>query len=501
MRTLPLLVLLACQPVALDEGVEPRDLAERLELGALMGHLEELQAIADAHGGNRAVGTSGYAASADYAVSVLEGAGYAVQRLPFEVSTWQQYDVTVVEVPGGQGFESGTDIAAMTYSPGGDVTASLAAIDLVLPPTPDPSSTSGCEAADFAGFTAGDIALIQRGGCFFQDKVANAEAAGASAVLIFNEGQSDRRDLEGWQLDPDVVVAIPVASASFATGDALAQALGTDPVSLRIAVDAARIELTSESLVAETGGDPDHVVVVGGHMDSVPEGPGINDNGTGVALILEMAVQMAAMEDPEHTVRFALWGAEEVGLVGSSDYVYSLEDAELERIVAKLNFDMIGSPNGARFIYDGDGDAHGQPGPEGSGTIEALFESWFDDRDLPSLPTVFDGRSDYFGFIDLGIPAGGLFSGAEGLKDEDEAATFGGQAGEARDACYHRACDSLANIDAELFFELSQASAYVTDRLASGEIALTPPANARGRQDRIPSAEVGGCGHDAAPRR
>lgn len=496
MRLLPLAVLLACNPSTTIEDA-PLELQERITIDNLMVHLEALQAIADANDGNRAVGTPGFTASADYAEQVFSGAGYAVQRQPFEFNQWVQYASTVVEVPGGTVFEAGVDIAAMSFSGAGDVTADVTAVDLVLPPTSTPSSTSGCEASDFTGFPEGNIALIQRGTCRFQEKIDLAMEAGASAALIFNEGQTERRDLEGWQLDSEATVTIPVASASFPTGDALAAALQDGAVPLRIAVDGETIAGIGENVLVDTPGDVSRTLVVGGHLDSVLAGPGINDNGTGVALVLELARQVAALEEtPERSIRFALWGGEELGLLGSNAYVENLDEVEIGQIVAKLNFDMIGSPNGSRMIYDGDGDDFGLPGPDGSGEIELVFEDWFTGEGLASVTTIFSGRSDYLAFIRNGIPAGGLFTGAEGLKEAEEAAVFGGEAGIARDACYHRDCDTIDNIDPVLYLELARAAAFTTWELSHSDVEL-----GRGGQRRRSapvSIPIGDCaGHTA----
>ncbi len=158
--------------------------------------------------------------------------------------------------------------------------------------------------------------------------------------------------------------------------------------------------------------------MAGAHLDSVADGPGINDNGSGSAALLEIAMQMAELSiEPRNTVRFAWWGAEEAGLVGSQFYVDSLTKREVKNIELYLNFDMIGSPNYGRFVYDGDGDAFGIKGPTGSANIERTFEDYFASQGLASEPTAFDGRSDYDAFITAGIPAGGLFTGAEDAKD------------------------------------------------------------------------------------
>ena len=179
-------------------------------------------------------------------------------------------------------------------------------------------------------------------------------------------------------------------------------------------------------------------------------GPGINDNGSGTSTILEIAEQLKALgytKKLQRQVRFAFWGAEEPGLLGSQYYVDHLTEAQKAKIYANLNFDMVGSPNYVRFVYDGDGSASEPAGPPGSDAIEDIFTSYFDSQNLASEPTAFDGRSDYGPFIAEGIPAGGLFSGAEGIKTAEEAAIYGGTAGEPYDACYHQACDTINNLN------------------------------------------------------
>ena len=176
----------------------------------------------------------------------------------------------------------------------------------------------------------------------------------------------------------------------------------------------------------------------------------------------EIAEEMADAKKPANPVRFAFWGAEESGLLGSEHYVGSLTDAELAKIGLNLNFDMLASPNYVRFVYDGDGSDTGTAGPAGSDAIEATFTSYFASKGLATVPTAFDGRSDYGPFIAVGIPAGGLFSGAEGLKTPERAAVFGGVAGAAYDACYHQACDTIANINPTGLEELADGAAHAT---------------------------------------
>ncbi|CAA9241458.1 MAG: Aminopeptidase S [uncultured Corynebacteriales bacterium] len=208
---------------------------------------------------------------------------------------------------------------------------------------------------------------------------------------------------------------------------------------------------TGYNLIADwPGGDPNSVLMTGAHLDSVTAGPGINDNGTGSAAVLETALAVAATGyQPGKHLRFGWWGAEELGLRGSTYYVNQLPATERAKIAGYLNFDMVGSPNPGYFVYDGDNsDGVGSgPGPAGSAAIEAQIVSGFTARGVPTRGTDFDGRSDYGPFISAGIPAGGIFTGAEGIKSAAQAQLWGGTSGAPFDPCYHRACDTSANID------------------------------------------------------
>lgn len=429
-------------------------LLECVTLEGVRAHQAAFQAIADANGGTRASGTPGYEASVDYVVEKMEAAGYNVtlHSFPFVFvppPTLQQL------APITATYETG----AFTGTGYGEVTGNVIPVDINL--VPPRANTSGCEAADFAGLDfsgPADIALIQRGACNFSVKALNAEAAGAEAVIIFNQGDTPlREDLIVGTLGGTNVVAIPVVGASFAAGEALAQPGSQAYVN----VDPPQ-NITVNNVLAESkGGDPNNVIMAGAHLDSVQRGPGIQDNGSGSAALLEVAEQMAKVK-PRNMVRFAWWGAEEAGLVGSIAYVNSLSQAELDRITLYLNFDMIGSPNHVFFIYDGD-DSDGVgagPGPEGSAQIEKTFERYFNSVGEPFKGTDFSGRSDYGPFIAAGIPSGGLFTGAEGIKTAAEAAIWGGTAGDQYDPCYHLACDTFDNVNLHALDVNSDAVAY-----------------------------------------
>ncbi len=424
------------------------NLLECVTLDGVREHQAAFQAIADANGGTRASGTPGYDASADYVVDRLEAAGWNVTTQEFQYQAFINLAPAVVE----QVAPNPGPIAATTmeYSGSGDVTAAVTAL------TAAPADTTpGCEAADFAGFTAGNIALIERGACAFAIKATNAYNAGAAGVIIYNNIAGA---LSG-TLGNTFTLEIPVVQTSQAVGQALA---ATPGLVVHIKTSTFRGTATTSNVLAELPGkNADNVVMAGAHLDSVDEGPGINDNGSGSAALIEIAENLGKVK-PQNTVRFAWWGAEEASLVGSTYYVNNLSDAEKDRIALYLNFDMIGSPNHVFFIYDGD-DSDGVgagPGPEGSAQIEQTFEAFFQSRDIPFKGTDFSGRSDYGPFIAAGIPSGGLFTGAEGIKTAEEAAIWGGTAGMAYDPCYHQACDTYANNNDFALEQNSDAVAY-----------------------------------------
>jgi Zn-dependent M28 family amino/carboxypeptidase len=232
----------------------------------------------------------------------------------------------------------------------------------------------------------------------------------------------------------------------------------------RVKTDTTVVTTATSNVIADTPtGRSDRVVLVGAHLDSVPEGPGINDNGSGTASNLEVALQLAKLGiKPVNKVRFAFWGAEEDGLIGSQYYVDRLTNKQRHSILLNLNFDMVGSPNFVRFVYDGDGSAFGSDGPSGSGTIEDVFVDYFASKNMTTDPTDFDGRSDYDAFINAGIPAGGLFTGAEGIKTPAQAAIYGGTAGAPYDPCYHQLCDNITNVNATALDQMSDAIAHAT---------------------------------------
>ena len=411
-------------------------------------HLIAFQRISDRNGGNRAAGTPGYDASVEYVAGKLRGAGFDVSTPEFTYPV-QITDAAIAKV-GSTTYEN-IPMEFSPQTPVGGVTGPLRVV-------PE-DETPGCEASDFAGQTfTGGIALIRRGACTFDVKHRNAAAAGAIAVIISNNREGA---LAGVTLGSPGVV--PTGGVTQADGTALAQLAG-QPVTVDLRYH--EEDRVSRNVIAQTKtGRKDNVVMAGAHLDSVENGAGINDNGTGSAGLLETALKLGGSPKVNNAVRFGWWGAEELGLVGSTKYVQALTFEQQLDIALYLNFDMIGSPNAAYFVYDGDdSDAVGAgAGPYGSAQIEQAFVQYLTAaKGVQTEGTDFTGRSDYGEFIAQGIPAGGLFTGAEGIKTEAQAAKWGGTAGVAYDPNYHGPGDTLGNVDRVALDRNSDALAWVT---------------------------------------
>ncbi|GAA1252451.1 M28 family metallopeptidase [Prauserella halophila] len=445
----------------------PDELPEKVELGSVQRHLIAMQRIADVHDGNRAAGSMGHETSAEYMAQRLERAGYDITR--------QQFPFTYTETLAEKLTVGGEDapIVVMEYSKNteeGGMTAPVAAIE--------PDDTPGCEAADYGDVT-GRIAVVKRGACSFAAKQAAAAEAGAAAAIVYN---NESGPLNGTLGDADSAV-IPTGGVSQEAGKTLVDADGQD---VTLELRQLQEERTTYNVIAETTtGRDDNVVMAGAHLDGVTDGAGINDNGTGSAALLETALQLGGSPEVNNKVRFAWWSAEEFGLVGSTHYVNSLSQEQQLDIAMYLNFDMIGSPNAGYFTLDGD-DSEGEgagPGPYGSAQIEKAFEESLAERGVEAEGSDFTGRSDYGEFIAYGIPAGGLFTGAEDVKTEEQAAKWGGTAGEAYDPCYHTACDNLGNVDYGALDVNADAMAQVTAQyaLSTEDVNHIAPAEKKNR--------------------
>ena len=335
-------VLAACAtPVPTSRSAASQEPVEFVADGDRMhADLAALQAAADANGGIRASGTPGYEASVDHVAAALEDIGFEVTLPEVSFVGFTELPGTRLEVAGTV-VEGADELHALIYSPGGDVTGPVAVL-----------SGSGCDAADFASIPDGAIAVTTMGGCFRRDQAVNAAAAGAVALIVGYPGRGPGEIFRPTLIDPEGI-EIPVVSVTGETVDLLADA---DEAHLVVATE--REASTLRNVIAQLGDGPS-VVMLGAHLDSVLDGPGINDNGTGVAALLEVARGLAAAGVPEGwAVRIGLWGGEEFGTIGSRAYAETLGD----EVTAYLNLDMTGSVNGANLIYDEAG------APPGSGT-------------------------------------------------------------------------------------------------------------------------------------
>lgn len=421
-----------------------RKLVARASADDAYEHLEKFQEIADSAGGHRAAGSLGHDASAAYVYQQMKRYGYDVSYQKFEfVYTQTLAEKLSVLSP----TPADLTIKAMTFTkstPVGGVRAALAAVPV--------DDTTGCTESDYASSTfTGKIALIKRGGCTFAAKQAAAAGAGAIGAVVYNNTDGA---LSG-TLGDAAAGKIPTGGITKADGEKLAADLAKGPVNVSFEIRQLQETRSTNNVIAETRhGNAANTVMLGAHLDSVTEGPGINDNGSGSAGLLEVAQELAKKEPrPANKVRFAWWSAEENGLLGSEHYVTHLSDLGKKEIKLYLNFDMIASPNYGLFVYDGDdSDRVGAgPGPAGSAQLERDINEFLDRKGHPHEGTDFTGRSDYGPFIEVGIPSGGTFTGAEGIKTEAQAKKFGGTAGVAYDPNYHAEGDTIDNIDMDAF--------------------------------------------------
>jgi len=424
-------------------------------------HQADLEAIADANGGTRDARTPGYQASVDYVVSQLRSYGYRPQITQFNLPEWVENSTPVLTrtdvepdesyTPGTAADDDSPDVDFITFelSPSGNLTnVPVVPTNDIQIPSPG-GSTSGCEPEDYPAAVSGAVALIQRGTCPFVQKLSAAQDAGAVGVILFNEGDTAGRQNALFRAGP-ADLAIPAVLSSFTVGNELYQAYqaGQNPT-VNMTIDAQVNDRFLPQVYAETqGGSPNRVVVAGAHLDSVAAGPGVNDDGSGTSAQLEIAKQIAAKKlVPNQKIRFMWFGGEEEGLIGSEYYASHLSQTEVNKIMVMIDTDMISSPNFARLVYDGNGSVAGNPsGPPGSGEVERVFTDWWASQGYVSEQIPFDGRSDYVGFTDRGIPAGGIFAGAEALKTKAQVRLYGGVAGEQLDPCYHAFCDRLGSI-------------------------------------------------------
>ncbi|KAL5342241.1 hypothetical protein BJX70DRAFT_338969 [Aspergillus crustosus] len=474
--------------------VTPEALQEAIRLEDLLKGSQQLEDFAYAYPErNRVFGGQAHKDTVDWLYRELKSTGYYDVYKQEQVHLWSTSTSTFTA--GDQDIEG----TAMTYSPSVDASGELSIL-----------STLGCNPEEFTD-VEDKIVLVQRGNCTFAEKSVYAARAGAAAAIAYNNVPGSLAGTLG-AAQSELGAYAAILGISLEDGEALIASAEEGPLTVELVINARSENRTTHNVIAQTkGGDPKNVISLGGHTDSVDAGPGINDDGSGIISNLVIAKALTKFST-KHAVRFFFWTAEEFGLLGSDYYVNSLSLEEQEKIRLYLNFDMIASPNYAILLYDGDGSAYNLTGPAGSGAIEKLFEDYFTSKGVPTIETEFDGRSDYEAFILNGIPAGGVFTGAEDLKTEEEAALFGGEAGVSFDANYHRVGDDFTNLNHEAYLLNSKASAFAVATYAS-DLSTIPAHGARSkinkremahrresmktRAKRTPHRHIkAGCAHD-----
>jgi Zn-dependent M28 family amino/carboxypeptidase len=464
--------LLATSLVTAPASAEPdpyRDswrLRKAVTIAGMTNHLEHLQDIADEYG-DRAAGRPGYRESAEYVERVLRKAGYRTHRQYF---AFQYEEVLAESLTETSPTEREIEVHVMDYSPDtpvGGITAELVA----------PTQAEGCDAAAWTGVDATDkIALVSRGTCSFSAKSIAAADAGADAVIVYNNIPGE---LSG-TLGADNPEHIPSGGILQTDGQDLLGEMTSGPVTVTLELRVQRETRRTFNVITQTrGGDRDNVVMLGAHLDSVQDGPGINDNGTGTSALLEIAKQLRKFKHLNNTIRFAWWGAEESGLVGSTYYVNNLVENDpegLDAIATYLNFDMIGSPNYIIGVYDADASTYppSAPVPPGSIETEQVFRDYFDQIGQDVVDYQFSGRSDYQAFINNGVAAGGLSTGSNGLKSEYEQSLFGGTAGISYDYNYHSPADDIDNVSLRALGIQADAIAHAVIFLGYSTASVEP---------------------------
>lgn len=412
------LALLLAPPAAAQDAVTEEDVRR---------HVVELDRIARENGGNRAAGHPGDAATAAYVSDQLAAAGWSVSRTDVPFDFWME---TAPPVLGR--YRHGADFLTLHYSGAGDVTGRVQVI-----------RRGGCARSHYRRFRRGSIAIMVAATCTFNRAARLAKRAGARAILLadFTDGPPTLGSLGR----PGV--GLPVLSVRM-------------PILVRMAVRRPRIHVrvqtieerrVTQNVIAELPGtQPAAVVMAGGHMDSIPRGPGINDNGSGVTALIEAGRRLAQRPRGRATVRLAFWAAHENGLFGSATYLRRLPRAERRRIRAYLNIDMVGSPNGVPEIY------------ATSRRIRSTLA-----RHLPGAGrTSADSLSDHTPFMNRGIAIGGIYTGSLEPKFRRQARRWGGEFGKERDACYHQPCDDVDNVNLRLLSLSANATANALGDLA-----------------------------------
>ncbi|WP_205876213.1 M28 family peptidase [Mycobacterium camsae] len=463
----------AGSPVAAPDPA--RALAAKVAADNMFVHLRALQDIANANKGNRAAGGPGYDASVDYVVKTLRAKGFEVSTPEFERMRNVSEGKPSVTV-GGRGFPV-DQASLLVRTPPGGLTGQVVR----------PTQAAGCGAGDYPGaLPKGAIALVDDSRCSVVDKQNAAVARGAAAVIVTSQptGQGAPPTLFNPGYYNQLTVPVAVVGAAGAT------ALARSSASVRLVLDAENVKIVSRNVLAQTKtGSSDEVVMVGTHLDSPVNSPGIINAGSGVAAVLETALQLGPLPPVANAVRFAFWGAAENGLDGSMDYVFGLDNNALNNIALYLNFDMLGSPNPGFFTDDGDQSGPAGPGvaasdiPEGSAGIERTLAGYLNLAGKRPADMPLNTRTDYHPFLVAGIPVGGMNTGASQTKTNVQARLWGGQPGAAFDPNYQSARDTIDAINRDALAVMGSGVAFAVGTYANSVAGVNgvPPHDKRHR--------------------
>ena len=455
--------LLSAACTAPDAGTalqpEARTVAASITEDGLRARLEELARATQGSDRFRSVGSPGYDRAADLVEGELAAAGWSVDS--------DRYDDVGFVDEGGSSLEvrdrvyGVDDILPLVFAPAGDVVGPV--VSLVENATG--STGPGCQAGDYGAIPADALVLVGPGDCLRRDQVLAAQQAGAAAFLAVSPQAPDGMVLRPTLLDPRGLT-IPAASVSHEVAEALASA-ATGDQRARLVTNVHTEPAPTRTVLGELPGSRDgQVIMLGAHLDSVLDGPGINDNGSGVAALLEIARALSGTR-PRATVRLAFWSGEELGLHGSVRYVEALSPQQRDAILVYANVDMIASPNGFAGVYD-------EPrAPRGSSTASGLLSAAVTSNGGTPVPIDLHSGSDHYGFAEAGIPTAGVFSGFLDPVSAEQAAASRADEGRPADECYHQPCDDLTNIDLGLARVLAAGLAEFTVEVANNPDLLT----------------------------
>jgi Zn-dependent M28 family amino/carboxypeptidase len=414
-----------------------RELAGKVTVDGMRAHLDKLSGIATGNNGSRAVGTPGYDASVDYVAGVLRDKGFDVQTPEFEKVMQTDIGDPTLTVSGRRFPVTQASLLVTTPAAG------IKGITL------RPQQPAGCTVADYGTVNAkGAIAIVDATGCSVVAKHDAAVAEGAVGLLVVSDSA-----VQGL-FPPDYYQGLksPVA----VVGKDVDAQLRRTTAPVQLSLDAKANLVKVRNVVAQTKtGDVHNVVVAGAHLGSAPHSPGMNDDASGVAAVLETAAQLGGSPAVTNAVRFAFWGSDESGLEGATKYMAGLDKEHVADIAVYLNFDTLASKNAGYFTYDGDQSGQPSPGipaasvPPGSAGVERTFAGYLNLAGVRPADMPLSQASDYGPFLTAGIPIGGITTGASQQKSPVQARLWGGQAGAPYDPGYRTPRDGIDNVNME----------------------------------------------------